>query len=34
MARRNGLGDAIMAPLAQGEASLGELYAAASAARG
>lgn len=34
MARSNALGDAIMARLAQGEASLSELYAAATAARG
>lgn len=34
MARRNDLGDAIMTRLAQGEATLSELYAAASTARG
>lgn len=34
MARRNALGDAVMARLAKGEASLGKLYVAATAARG
>lgn len=34
MARQKALGDAITARLTQGEASLSDLYAAASAARG
>ena len=34
MARRNDLGEAIMTRLAQGEATLSELYTAASTARG